>query len=129
MPKLTPRREAMNLYHHGTVKWKLTPSAVYQAARQDIRSRKFNDWVRDEIKKLDPEKPGYKHQLKQMPKRRRYGFLAQHVEKAADAAEVLKLALDDPEAGRCSEAVNTVALYDNPDARAKAYVLACEAGS
>jgi hypothetical protein len=129
MPKLTPRREAMNLYHHGTVKWKLTPNTVHQAARQDIKSHEFNTWLREERERLNPDAPGYKQELKQLSKPRRYGFLARHVEKAADAAEVLKLALEDPEAGRCSEAVNTVALYDNPDALAKAYVLACEAGS
>jgi hypothetical protein len=129
MPKLTAKREAMNLYRHGTVKWELTPNAVYQAARQDIRSREFNTWLREERERLNPNAPGYKQELKQLPKRRRYGFLARHVEKAADAAEVLKLALGDQEAGRCSEAVNTVALYDHQNTLAAAYLLACEAGS
>ena len=129
MAKLTPGREAMNLYRHGTVPWDLTPSAVHQAARQDIRSREFNDWLRDERGRLDPKKPGYKQQLKQMPKRRRYGFLAHHVEKAADAAALIKLALEDQGAGRCSGEVNTLALYDNEDTLAAAYLLACEAGS
>ena len=129
MAKLTAKREAVNLYHHGTVPWNLTPNTVYQAARQDIRSREFNTWLREERERLDPKAPGYKHQLKQLPKLRRYGFLANHVKKAADAAEVLKLALEDQGAGRCSDAVNTVALYDNQDTLAAAYLLACEAGS
>ncbi len=123
--KLTPRREAVNLYHHGTVKWDLTPNAVYQAAVQDIRSREFNTWLRAERRRLKRGSPEYK----ELPSRRRYGFLARHVKKAADAAEVLKLALEDPEAGRCSEAVNTLALYYNQDTLAAAYLLACEAGS
>ena len=49
--------------------------------------------------------------------------------KAVDAAALLKLALEDRDAGRCSDAVNTLALYDNVDALAKAYALACEAGA
>ncbi len=129
MAKLTAKREAVNLYHHGTVKWDLTPSAVYQAARQDIRSHEFNTWLREERERLNPNAPGYKQQLKQLPKRRRYGFLSRHVEKAADAAEVLKLALEDQEAGRHSAEVNTLALYDTGDTLAAAYLLACEAGS
>ena len=68
-------------------------------------------------------------ELKQLPKRRRYGFLAHHVEKAADAAALIKLALEDQQGGRHSAEVNTLALYDNEDSLAKAYVLACEAGS
>ncbi len=123
--KLTPGREAMNLFHHGTVKWDLTPNAVYQAAVQDIRSREFNAWLRGERKRLKRGSPEYK----QLPNNRRYGFLAHHVKKAADAAEILKLALGDQEAGRCSEAVNTVALYDHQHTLAAAYLLACEAGS
>ncbi len=121
--KLTPRREAMNLYHHGTVKWNLTPNAVYQAAAQDIKSHEFNVWLRGQRNRLNRDSPEYK----QLPSARRYGFLACHVRKAADAAALLKLALDDQDAGRCSEAVNTLALYDNADALAAAYVLACEA--
>ncbi len=129
MPKLTPRREAINLYHHGTVKWKLTPNTVHQAARQDIKSHEFNTWLREERERLNPDAPGYKQQLKQLPKRRQYGFLARHVEKAADAAALIKLALEDQYAGRHSAEVNTLALYDNTDTLAAAYLLACEAGS
>ena len=125
MPKLTPRREAMNLYHHGTVKWKLTPNTDHQAATQDIRNREFNAWLRGERRRLKRGSPQYK----QLPSRRRYGFLTRHVLKAADAAEVLKLALEDQEAGRCAGEVNTLALYDNQDTLAAAYLLACEAGS
>ena len=73
--------------------------------------------------RLSRDSPEYK----QLPSVRRYGFLARHVRKAADATALLKLALEDQDAGRCSEAVNTLALYDNADALAKAYVLACEA--
>ncbi len=123
--KLTPGREAINLFHHGTVKWNLTPNAVLQAAVQDIRSREFNTWLRAERRRLKRGSPPYK----QLPNLRRYGFLARHVKKAADAAEILKLALGDQEAGRCSEAVNTLALYDHQDTLAAAYLLACEAGS
>ncbi len=129
MPKLTAKREAMNLYHHGTVPWHLTPNTVHQAARQDIRSREFNTWLREERERLNPNAPGYKQELKQLPKRRRYGFLAHHVEKAADAAALIKLALEDQYAGRHSAEVNTLALYDNTDTLAAAYLLACEAGS
>ena len=121
--KLTPGREAVNLYHHGTVKWSLTPNAVYQAAVQDIRSHEFNAWLRGQRGRLNRGSPEYK----QLPSSRRYGFLACHVRKAADAAALLKLALEDREAGRRSEAVNTLVLYDNADAQAKAYVLACGA--
>ncbi len=71
MPKLTAKREAMNLYHHGTVKWHLTPNTVHQAARQDIRSREFNTWLREERERLNPNALGYKQELKQLPKRRR----------------------------------------------------------
>ena len=123
--KLTPGREAMNLYHHGTVQWKLTPNMVYQAAAQDIKSREFNAWLRVERRRLNRGSPEYK----QLPSSRRYGFLARHVLKAADAAEVLKLALEDREAGRCAGEVNTLALYDNQDTMAAAYLLACEADS
>ena len=123
--KLTPRREAVNLYRHGTVKWNLTPNTVYQAAVQDIRSHEFNVWLRGQRGRLNRGSPEYK----QLPSSRRFGFLACHVRKAADAAALLKLALEDREAGRRSEAVNTLALYYNADALAKAYVLACGAGT
>ncbi len=123
--KLTPRRQAVNLYHHGTVKWNLTSNVVYQAAVQDIRNHEFNIWLRGQRGRLNRGSPEYK----QLPSSRQYGFLACHVRKAADAAALLKLALEDQEAGRRSEAVNTLALYDNADALAKAYVLACGAGA
>ena len=121
--KLTPRREAVNLYHHGTVKWNLTSNVVYQAAVQDIRNHEFNIWLRGQRGRLNRGSPEYK----QLPSSRQYGFLACHIREAADAAALLKLALEDQEAGRRSESVNTLALYDNAEALAKAYVLACEA--
>ena len=121
--KLTPRREAVNLYHHGTVKWNLTSNVVYQAAVQDIRNHEFNIWLRGQRGRLNRGSPEYK----QLPSSRQYGFLAYHIREAADAAALLKLALEDQEAGRRSESVNTLALYDNAEALAKAYVLACEA--
>ena len=123
--KLTPGREAMNLYHHGTVQWKLTPNMVYQAAAQDIRSREFNAWLRGERGRLKRGSP----ECRQLPSRRRYGFLVRHVEKAADTAALIKLALEDQEGGRHSAEVNTLALYDNTDTLAAAYLLACEADS
>ena len=46
--KLTPQREAVNLYHHGTLKWELTPNTIYQTAVRDLQSLEFNSWLRGE---------------------------------------------------------------------------------
>ena len=122
---MTPQKEAVMLYHHGTVRWELTPNTVYRAAVQDIHNREFNKWLREARRRRKPGSPG----REQLPSGRRYGFLAKHVNKAGSAAALLKLALEDQKAGRCSQVLNTYALYDNGEALAKAHTLALEAGS
>lgn len=124
--KLTPQREAMSLYHHGTLEWNLTPGAVYQTAVRDLRNQEFNIWLRAERQKYDKESDQYKA----LPMGRGYGFLAKHVRKARTPAALLKFALEDYEEGLArAKNVNTLALYDNVDALGNAYVLACEAGT
>ncbi len=128
--KLTPQREAMSLYHRGTLKGQLTAAAVYQTAVHDLQSLEFNTWLRGErarIKeKYDQDNPAYKN----LPQSRGYGFLAKHVRKARTPAALLKFALDDREEGVIhARSVNTLALYDNADTLAKAHALARGAGT
>ena len=127
--KLTPQREAVNLYHHGTLKWELTPNTIYQTAVRDLQSLEFNSWLRGERgrikKKYGKNSPDYKN----LPRSRGHGFLAKHVGKARTPATLLKLAPEEREEGKAhAKNVNTLALYDNAGALAKAYVLACEVG-
>ena len=112
------------------MKWKLTPNVVYQTAVRDLQSLEFNTWLRGErgrIKeKYDKDSPDYKN----LPQSRGYGFLAKHVRQARTPAALLKFALEDYEEGLARATnVNTLALYDDVDTLAKAYVLACEAGT
>ena len=120
--KLTP---AMNLYHHGTEKWSLSPNVVYQTALQDLRSKNFNDRLAGDRRECQEKGEFTEQCLKALPPRRHYGFAGKHVRKANNAAELLKLALEDREAGTMSGNVNTLALYDNTGVLAKAYTLAC----
>ena len=126
--QLTPQREAINLYRHGTLKWNLTPNTVYQTAVRDLQSLEFNAWLRGErhrIKaKWDKDSPEYKA----LPMGRGYGFLAKHARKARTPATLLKFALEEREDGIArAKSVNTLALYDNVDVLAQAYNLAVTA--
>ena len=128
--KLTPQREALSLYHHGTVKWNLTPNVVYQTAVRDLQSLDFNTWLRGERSRTrethGKDNPAYKT----LPPHRGYGFLAKHVRKATTPAALLELALDDRTEGLVrARNVNTLALYDNGDTLAKAYALALGSGT
>ena len=128
--KLTPQREAMNLYRHGTLKWKLTPNTVYQTAVRDLQSSEFNMWLRGERGRIKEKHGKDSPDYKNLPKSRGYGFLAKHVNKVASPAALLKRALEDYEEGLArAPNVNTLALYGDVDTLAKAYVLACEAGT
>ena len=128
--KLTPQREAMSLFRHGTLKWKLTPNTVYQAAVRDLQSLEFNTWLRGERVRIKGKHGKDSPDYKGLPQSRGHGFLAKHVRKARTPATLLKLALEEREEGKDrAKNVNTLALYDNVDALAKAYVLACEAGT
>ena len=121
---LTPQREAMSLFRHGTVKWNLTPNTVYQTAVQDIKSREYNIWLRGQRWGYSPASEQYKR----LGRARKYGFLPKHINKAASAAALLKRALEDRNEGtHKAKNVNTLALYDNPVALSKAYTLAVAA--
>ena len=124
--KLTPQREAINLYHHGTVKWDLTPNAVYQTAVRDLQSFEFNAWLRGERARYDKKSPDYKN----LPRSRGYGFSAQHVGKAQTPAMLLEFALQERKKGKAgAQNVNTLALYDDVDTLEKAYALALGTGT
>ncbi len=128
--KLTPQREALNLYRHGTLKWKLTPNVVYQTAVRDLESLEFNIWLRGECGRIKEKHGKNSPDYKNLPQSRGHGFLAKHVRKARTPAALLKFALEEHEEGLArAKNVNTLALYDDVDALAKAYVLACEAGA
>jgi hypothetical protein len=107
--KLTPAREAMNLYHHGTEKWALTPNIVLETAKQDLRSRAYN--ARLTIDEQDYETRGLP--TKGLGPRRKYGFSPVHVNRADTALELLEIALKDRAEGTTSQDVRTYALYDN----------------
>ncbi len=127
MQTLTPQREAMNLYHHGTVKWKLTPNVVYQTAVRDLQSFEFNAWLRGERARIEAEYGKKSPDYKSLPRSRGYGFLAQHVRKARTPAMLLKHALEEHKEGKArAQNVNTLALYDDADTLEKAYTLALE---
>ena len=130
MNTLTPQREAINLYHHGTLKWKFTPNMVYQTAMRDLQNFEFNEWLRGERARM-VEKYGKKGiDYKGLPGSRKYGFLAKHVRKARTPATLLKLALEERKEGKArAQNVNTLAIYDNTDTLEKAYALACEVGT
>ena len=128
--KLTPQREAINLYRHGTLKWKLTPNVVYQTAVRDLQSWEFNTWLRGERGRIKEKYGKDSPEYKNLPQSRGHGFLAKHAGKASTSAALLKIALEDYEEGLArAKTVNTLALYDDVDALAKAYVLACEGGA
>ena len=125
--KLTPKREAINLFRHGTLKWKLTPNVVYKTAERDLESLEFNSWLRGErariVEKYTKKGPDYRN----LPRQRGYGFLAKHVGKAQTPATLLKLALKECKDGKArAQNVNTLALYDDVDTQEKAYALALE---
>ena len=123
--KLTPQREAINLFTHGTLKWKLTPNAVFETAKRDLQSHEFNTWLRGERARIKRESDKNGLEYKRLPQSRKYGFLAKHVRKVRTPAALLKLALDERDEGPAGAVnVNTVALYDDVDTLTKAYVLA-----
>lgn len=126
--KLTPQREAMNLYRHGTMKWNLTANVVYQTALLDLRSFEFNAWLRSERVRVEEKDGKDSLPYKNLPQSRRFGFLAKHIRKTQTPITLLKLALEDRDEGKArAKNVNTLALYDNVGVLAQAYTLAIAA--
>ena len=128
--ELTPQREAINLYRHGTLKWHLTPNAVFETAKRDLQSYEFNTWLRGERSRIKKAHGKDSPEYKNLPKSRGHEFLLKHVRKVRTPAALLKLALDDREEGLArAKNVNTLALYNDVDALAGAYRRACEAAA
>ena len=107
MTKLTPERERLNLFQHGTIKWELTPNAVLETAKRDMRARAHNKAVRRERRKHAKGSPA----AKLIAKTRGYAFLSKHVQGAESAADLLRRAIEDRASGMASENVSTLALY------------------
>ncbi len=110
LPKITPKRERLLLFKHGTVPWKLTPHVIYEAAKNDLRAKKVNAEIRRDRQQV-PKGPMAKATL------RRFAFLKAHVMEAATPVALIKKALTDREAGlaRAGDEVNTLAIYSDED--------------
>ena len=110
LPKMTPKRERLMLFKHGTVPWKLTPHVIYEAAKNDLRAKKVNAEIRRDRQQM-PKGPMAKATL------RRFAFLKAHVMEATTTGALIKKALTDREAGlaRAGDEVNTLAIYSDED--------------
>ena len=97
MPNLTPARERALLFEHGTRPWKLPPSAVLGAARNDLRKRGSG---------------------------RPCAFLRKHVRPAKSPADLLRRALQDRESGLVAARLKTRILYDDEQNLRRALELA-----
>lgn len=110
--KLTPEREAMNLWRHGTAKLPLTANAVFCAARQDLQARDHNAWLSGERARMRKEGGN----LKSLALSRPLGFLRSHVAHAKTPADVLRNAVAGIEEGRRrAKTANTLRLYDSEE--------------
>jgi hypothetical protein len=105
--KLTPKKERLNLFHHGTTKGSLTPNAVLQTAKHDLRTREHNKAIRRERRQYG--KGAYALTL--VGKTRGYAFLGRRVRDATSAVDLLRRVIEDRPAGETSERVETLALY------------------
>ena len=106
MADLTPARERALLFEHGTKPWRLPPSAVLGAARNDLRKRETRG-------------------------PRRYVFLRTHVKPAKSPADLLRRAFHDRESGLATSRVETLILYSDEETLKQAWLLAVnfEAGA
>ncbi len=119
LPKMTPKRERLMLFRHGTVPWKLTPHVIYEAAKNDLHAKKVNAEIRRDRQQM-PKGPMAKATL------RRFAFLKAHVMEATTAIALIKTALTDSEAGlaRAGDEVNTLTIYSDEDSLRAALGLA-----
>ncbi len=107
----TPERERLNLFHHGTIPWRLMPNAVLETAKSDLRARAHNKAVRHARRQHG--KGALARKL--VAKTRGYAFLGKHVRDAESPADLLRRAIEDRPAGMASERVETLALYTDSD--------------
>ncbi|MEE8252635.1 MAG: hypothetical protein V3R17_01745 [Hyphomicrobium sp.] len=119
LPKMTPKRERLMLFRHGTVPWKLTPHVIYEAAKNDLHAKKVNAEIRRDRQQM-PKGPMAKATL------RRFAFLKAHVTEATTPVALIKKALTDREAGlaRAGDEVNTLTIYSDEDSLRAALGLA-----
>ena len=100
------------LLEHGTKPWRLPASAVLHTAKADIqlrdRKRKNSQASRD------LSLPGSEHYDYEL-QHRSYAFINGHVRSAADAADLLRRAIDDDNDWHVSTKVNTKILYGDKD--------------
>jgi hypothetical protein len=108
---LTPERERMNLFLHGTIPWKLTPATILETAKADIRSREINAEIRRARQNFEPGSLG----RKSCGTIRKYAFLDQHVKASTTPADLLRAAIEDRASGFASENVNSLAIYSDKD--------------
>ena len=107
--QLTPERERLNLFKHGTVPWKLTPATILETAKSDIRAKAINADMRKRRAALPVGSMG----RKLIGPLRRFAFVPAHVEFAATPGELLKRAIENRVAGRSAQNVNTLAIYSD----------------
>ncbi len=96
---LTPARERLMLFEHGTKPWKLPPSAVLSAAQNDLRK---------------------------CGSRRPYAFLRKHVRPAKSPTDLLRRALQDRDSGLAVARVETQTLYHDEQTLRRALELAVD---
>ena len=113
---LTPRREAINLFQHGTRTCGLTARAILQAAESDILRRSENRRIRAERTKLRAELGKKGPALDALPRCSDYAFIPRHVNKALTAADLLRLAIEDMAGGRTNaKHANTLRVYESEE--------------
>ncbi len=110
LPKMTPKRERLMLFKHGTVPWKLTPHVIHEAAKNDLHAKKVNAEIRRDRQQV-PKGPMAKATL------RRFAFLKAHVMASKSPDALIKKALTDRDSGlaRAGDEVNTLAIYSDED--------------
>lgn len=109
---LTPQRERVSLFRHGTKSFTLTPNAIVDAALSDIRARQFNREVR--AMRADKEHyPKGSEIRKQLPPLRKFAFLREHVAEHHKASEIISVALKDTTIANTSRDVETLMVYES----------------
>ncbi len=110
LPKMTPKRERLMLFRHGTVPWKLTPHVIHEAAKNDLHAKKVNAEIRRDRQQV-PKGPMGKATL------RRFAFLKAHVMEATTPEALIKTALAHREEGlaQAGDEVNTLAIYSDEE--------------
>ena len=95
--QLTPTRERISLFEHGTKAFEMPPGAIYHAAVTDIEHKTYNAGVYRQRATLRAD--GHRKLASQIGPILKYAFLTRHVKEAETARDLLRLAVADREEG------------------------------